>query len=370
MKIRTIYIDDDDKELKKYDKKFKEDNRSRGRLELIIIDTHKEIKDLIDEVKRKRPELFLVDFDLTKPKNGVLLGISGTSLSNVLREKFPDFPIVLFTRKSVFKIEQYPQQILSSLDEIIYKNDTFIDGTYYIISLYELAIGFKKLRGIKSKHWKELLRIIKVPECDYVNLKLANPPITSDDKWTVSEIANWMRNVLIRYPGILYNPVHVATFLGISKKAFLSTPLQEFFIDAKYSGIFNPPEGRWWKSKIQETAETIMNEKERDLLPHEGFPLAWERFKKIKIERSRCIFSGESPAEWICCILNKPVMIKYSLFYRLDSRPLVMDEARVSFEAIRTSNDVNDNLFSPTGKEMLVDIRKMTKPKKRNEIED
>ncbi len=370
MKIRTIYIDDDDKELIKYKKKFKEDSRTRERFELIIIDTHKNIKDLINEAEEKRPELFLVDFDLAKPKNGVLSGISGTSLSNVLREKFPDFPIVLFTRKSVFKIEQHPQQILSSLDKIIYKSDTFDDSNYYIISLYELAIGFKKLRDIKSKHWKELLRIVKAPKCDYINLKLANPPITSVNKWIVSEIANWIRNVLIKYPGILYNPINIATFLGISQEAFLSTSLQEFFTGAKYSGIFNPIEGRWWKSKIQKTAETIMNKKERDLLPYEGFPLAWERLKKMKIERSKCIFSGESPAEWVCCILNKPVMIKYSLSYRLDSRPSTMDESRVSFKAIRTSNDVNDNLFSPTGKEMLADIRKMPNPKERNKIED
>jgi len=370
MKIRTIYIDDDNKELKKFKKKFKEDSRTREKFELIIIDTHKEIKNLINEVKEKKPELFLVDFDLEKPKNGVLSGISGTSLSNLLREKFPDFPIVLFTRKSVFKVEQHPKQILASLDKIIYKSDFFNDGNYYIISLYELAIGFKKLRDIKSKHWNELLKIIKAPKCDYVNLKLANPPITSENNWMVSEIANWICNVLIEYPGILYNPVNTATFLGISQKAFLSTPLQEFFTDAKYSGIFNPIEGRWWKSKIQNIAEKIMNKKEKDMLPYEGFPLAWERFKKIKVERSKCIFSGESPADWVCCILNEPVMIKYSLSYSLDSRPLVMDEARVSFEALRTSNDVNDNLISLTGKEMLADIRKMHKPKERNEIED
>ena len=57
-------------------------------------------------------------------------------------------------------------------------------------------------------------------------------------------------------------------------------------------------------------------------------------------------------------------MIKYSLSYKPDSRPPVMDEARVSFEAIRTSNEVNDELFDPLGKELLPEIRRMQKPRR------
>jgi hypothetical protein len=38
-----------------------------------------------------------------------------------------------------------------------------------------------------------------------------------------------------------------------------------------------------------------------------------------------------------------------------------MDEARVSFKAIRTSNEVNDELFDPIGQELLEDIRRMKK---------
>lgn len=367
MKIKTIYIDDDDKELRKYKRRFG-DERTKGRFEVIAINTQKKIETLINEIERENPELILVDFDLTKPKNGVLIGISGTSLSTALREKFPEFPIVLFTRKSVFKIKRYPPRALSSLDEIIYKSDIFREDTKHIDSLYELATGFKKLRAAKSKNWVDLLRIIKAPESDYDNLKLSNPPITSGGEWSVSEATDWVRNVLIRYPGILYNSINSAIFLGISEETFLSSPIQKFFIAAKYSGVFNPSESRWWKSKLQEIAELIMNEKERDLLLYEGFPLAWERIKNTKIERSKCVFSGKSPAEWVCYILRKPVMIKYSLSYKPDSRPVVMDEARVSFEAIRISNDVNDDLFDPIGQEMLADIRKMEK--RGNDIEN
>ena len=361
MKIITIYIDDDGRELIKYKSKFEEDESAKDRFEIVAICAQKKIEDLISEVERSNPELILVDFELDIPKDDIVIGISGVSLSTALSEKFPEIPIVLFTRKDVFKIEQYPPRILLSLDEFIYKSDIFKGDRKDLQTLYKLAIGFEKLRNAKSKKWIDLLSLIKAPESEYDGLKLSNPPITSGGKWSVSEAADWMRKTLIEYPGILYDPIHSATFLGISLDAFLSNPIQEFFTEAKYSGIFAPSEGRWWKSKLQEIAESIMDEKEMDLLTYESFQLAWKRTKKTKIERSKCVFTEESPAEWVCYILKKPVMIKYSLSYKPDSRPSVMDEARVSFEAIRTSNDVNDDLFDPIGQEMLPEIRKMLK---------
>lgn len=361
MKVNTVYIDDDDKELKKYKGKFERDGKASNIFEIVTINSQTEIRGLLNEVESGNPDLILVDFGLDMPKNDVVLGISGGSLSTVLKEKFPEVPIVLFTRRSAFNIKLHPPQLLSSLDGIIYKSDVFGDNAEHLCFLYELAIGFKKLRNVESKNWVGLLELLNAPQNDYDNIKLSNPPLTSGGTWSVSEAANWMNNVLIKYPGILYDPIHSATFLGISLNEFLSSPLQSFFNEARYSGVFKPPEGRWWKTLLQETAESIMDHKELDLLTNEGFPLAWERNNKTSIERSKCVFCEGSPAEWVCYILKKPMMIKYSLFYKPDSRPPVMDEARVSFEAIIISNDVNDNLFDPTGQEMLTKIRKISK---------
>lgn len=365
MKIRTLYIDDVDGDLRKYKAKFDTDERSKSRFKIATCRTPTSTEDY-KEVEKERPELILVDFDLTRPNaNGKVPGISGVTLSTELRQKFPETPIVLFTRKNVFKIQDYSniKQTLSSIDKYIYKNELFKLDTLFLDFLYELAIGFKKLRERKSKNWDDLLKILKAPESDYDNLKLSNPPIASERRtiWSVSEAAKWIREILITYPGILYDAVHSAIFLGISKNAFLTDDVQQLFSKAKYSEIFKPPESRWWKSKLLEIAISKMNRKERDLPVREGFSLAWERTKKTQIEKSKCVFSGESPAEWVCYILNKPVMIKYSLSYKPDSRPLVMNEARVSFEAIRTSNEVNDDLFDLLGQKMLAEIRKIPK---------
>ena len=375
MKMKVVYIDDVEEELKKFKRKFEENQLSKERFEIITMKAQG-LLEKIGEIQEKNPELILVDFDLHEPdKEGNKSPIFGLTLSTELKQKFQEIPIVLLTRRNVFKIRTYlriEETLSNILDEIIYKDDLFKKNER-LGSLYSLAHGFKILRENRSRRWEDLLEILKAPESDEEDLKLSNPPITSRDKWfvsetgtrihewSVSEAADWIRNTLIKYPGILYDSMHSATLLGISKDAFLKKPIQDFFSESKYSGVFAPSDGCWWRSRLREAAFSIMNEEEIDLPIREGFPLAWERTRGISIERSTCIFSKEPFPEWICYILNKPVMIKYSLVYRVDDRPSIMDEARVSFEAIRTRDDVNDELFDPLGREMLDEIRKMEK---------
>ncbi len=362
--IKTLYIDDSQQELQRYNKKFESDDRTKDRFRIIMRNSPKSAQDY-KQIYQDYADLMLIDFDLAKPDSeGNITDISGLTLSTELRQRFPDTPVVLFTRPKFFKEKDYSVRILSNIDEFVYKKDLFVPDSTLLDSLYELAIGFKKLRNKRSRKWIDLVEIINAPDIEYDNLKLANPPIDSGNEWSVSDAAAWIRNTLIKYPGLLYDPMHAATFLGIPKGAFLSNPIQEVFSKAKYSGLFPPPDGRWWKTRLQQIANAMMTQRELNLPLREGFPMAWERTRKTSIERSVCVFGGESPAEWVCYILKKPMMIKYSLSYKPDSRPSVMDEARVSFEAIRTSNEVNDELFNPLGKELLPEIRRMQKPKR------
>ena len=359
MKMKTIYIDDEDGELEIYKRKFENDGNAKNQFEIITLNSQKEIGALLNEVKAENPELILVDYDLAKPKDGLLIGVSGAALSTALREEFQDVPIVLFTKIGILRIQNLNPKVLASLDETIYKSNLFKEDGKNLDVLHKLAIGYKELRNTESKTWINLLRIIGAHEIDYDVLKLSEPPTISESGWSVFDAADWIRNTLIKYPGILYDPVNSATFLGISKDAFISDPIQELFSDAKYSTVFAPKEGRWWKSKLQEIAESIMEEDDRDLVVRKGFPMAWERDHGESIKRSKCVFCEKSPAEWVCYILKEPVMIECSLRYNADSRPSIMDEARVSYTAIRNTNEVNDDKFDPIEYDMLQEILDM-----------
>lgn len=364
MNIKVAYIDDSSRDLQKYKAKFEFDERAKSRF-VIIPHNSPKTPDHYNQIGQTNPDLLLVDYDLSMPdENGQVIGISGVTLTTELRQKHPDIPIVLFTRKSVFKVQEYAgiKETLSSIDEILYKQDVFKKESSKLDDLFELAVGFKKLRSLKNGQWKDLLKIMEAPQGDSDILNLCDPPVMPKQGWAVTAMAGWVRKVMLRYPGVLYDAVHAATFLGISEKAFLSEALQHIFKTAEYSGIFMPSEGRWWKSKLQSIATPIMKKMSKDLPLRSAFPAAWESIKKAPIERAKCVFSGESPAEWVCYMLKQPVMIKYSLSYRPDGRPTAMDEARVSYEAIRTSNEFNEQLLDPLGRDMVSEIRKLKKP--------
>lgn len=355
--MRTVYIDDDENELKQYENFFKTHHKAKNKFEIIKINAQQEFEQLIKEVKAKRPQLILLDFKLEKPNSsGDVIEISGAPLSTAFKEIFPDVPVVFFTKLGLFGEKENSQKIYSNVDATIIKNSIYTDSEAVFDFLYKLAEGFENLRT-NSDEWIGILKAINSPEGDYDILKLSRPPSLSLNSWSISGTADWIINTLIKYPGILYSSIHSATLLGISENEFKSEPMKIFFSKAKYSGIFEPLEGRWWKSQLQELAESIMNEDEKSLLIRKGFPLAWERINETKIERSKCIYSGELPAEWVCYILKEPMMIKYSLSYRPDSRPSVMDEARISFKAIKTTNEVNDEFFDPLELEIYNEIR-------------
>jgi hypothetical protein len=131
----------------------------------------------------------------------------------------------------------------------------------------------------------------------------------------------------------------------------------DLFNEAIYSGIFNSKINVFWKTKLRSIAVKLMQAHEINLPINLGFSKAFEITYGKKIEPSICVSSGEDNAEKICYILKKPVKTKFSFSYNVDDRPRVMDEARVSWEAIRTTNDVNEDLLNPIAREMLENIK-------------
>lgn len=68
MKVKTVYIDDEDKELKKWKRKFEDDERSKELFKVVSINSQKQtIDELLIEIKTTKPELILVDFEGALP---------------------------------------------------------------------------------------------------------------------------------------------------------------------------------------------------------------------------------------------------------------------------------------------------------------
>jgi hypothetical protein len=96
-----------------------------------------------------------------------------------------------------------------------------------------------------------------------------------------------------------------------------------------------------------------MDESEQKMPFRKGFSKYWERKFGEKLQQSKCIVKNDSPADTVCYLLKQPMMLKYSIRYYPDDRPDMMDEARVSFKAIQTRNDVNLALFDEIGIDII-----------------
>ncbi len=321
----------------------------------------------IEPIIRTRPDILLIDYELTKPESGrIPAPYQGGTLASRIRESFPDHPVVLLTRESLLTRREYRQikDVMQIFDDVIYKGDIEEDPASARSMLVSLAGGFAQLRKARAKSWKSLLRLLNAPPEAEDALRRAGPPLTSGGPssaavWRVQEAARWIRRIALAYPGILYDKLHSATALGINVESFDAPKVHKLFAPARYRGLFEPVEGRWWRVRVYEVAQRVIAAAKSSGPANAVFADAYKKRAGTQLKPARCIYSKTIPADWVCYILQKPVKRQYSLSYHPDDRPAVMDEARVSFKAIREDNRVMDELFDEQGQKLLKEIRKI-----------
>ena len=87
---------------------------------------------------------------------------------------------------------------------------------------------------------------------------------TWDDE-TPHAFARWIWHILMGRPGLLYDDLEMATFLGLSESGFQK--ISSKFVGCEYDGLFcTSSRRRWWVSKMQT--------KVHQLAPQEHSPMA------------------------------------------------------------------------------------------------
>jgi len=307
-------------------------------------------------------DLFLIDLELDRVQSGDKgVNYRGTTLTAELRARFPDYPIVLITRKSILGKQQFAEH-MQTYDELIFKSALDEKPNDRQQLLISLSNGFDALRNITNKTWKSLVKLLKVDDEEADLLREAMPPMAKG-KWIVAEAARWVRNVVLRYPGILYDPIHAATRLGISLDSFRNDKVQKIIKPARYKGrIFSPPEGLWWKGRLFKIAKNLTVEEDINGPINHVFAKAFHKRYSIELSPAICVWDKTPIADWVCCISDEPVKLRNSLRYYPDNRPSIMDGARVSFRAIRESDDFEEELLDAEGIELLENIENLPEP--------
>lgn len=318
----------------------------------------------IAEILAAKPDIVFLDQQLVEgePDDAAQPQL-GSTVAALIREDLPETPIVLITRGSIFQSETMSasRDVPRAFDDVFIKNTVARNVGSARSEILALMSGFEKLQRSKNRSLEDLWKFLGAKSDEINLLRRADPPRSSigTENWRVSEAAHWIRKVVIRYPGIIYDSLHAACFLGMSQECFRTAPIQKEFGAAKYEGVFAPPGGRWWKNRIQRIAFDYLQHAHAPNSAVHQFTKTWNQSSKIQLNESRCIYDRTTPAETVCFIYNKPVKRKNSLPYWPDNRPTgVMDEARVSFKAIRESNEFDETLVAMDARPLVAELQR------------
>ncbi len=338
-----------------------------GQLAVVGI-IYKGLFETIRQVTAAKPDVILVDFRLVKGKHPQNVEpTQGSTLAALFKEKarMPDTPVFLVSEGSLSQkdpllhIKAEPR----FFDDLLIKGEIQKDPRAAVERIRAVVAGYGRLSSVSKRTRKTLMDLLGAGEAELDSLMKSEPPaaLATGDAWDVTEVAQWIRHTLMGYPGVLYDDLTAACFLGLSLDSFRSKNIAGFFEEASYTGPFCEEEARWWKARLLAKATSYLTDA-GEAGPPMAFGQTWRRKRRLRITLSRCNSSGEEPADCVCCLLREAVRREYSLPYVPDGRPAVMDEARVSFKAIRQPHrDFDPGLVAADARPLVRGIQKQTK---------
>lgn len=361
-RYRALYFEDIDSESKKFVNLL----ARQGSIRTVAAFPPPDLR--LDEFIKYRPDVILVDYVLTKYKvRKRAIPYSGGTLATRVREVFRDRPVILITTRNRFN-NYVTAESLTAVDDVIFKDAIEEDAQDSVKRIIGWIQGFRVLEHVKTKKWKNLIKILDANLYESEKLKETLPPAeksafvgrSTKREWTILPTSHWLSRVVLAYPGILYDSLHAATLLGISEESFLNRRVQSFFRDSQYSGPFKDIMPRWWRDRLLTSAFNLIRERglKRDVPM--SFADAFHKSYKIRLKPSVCLDTKTEHADAVCYILRKPVLREKSLEYYPDDRPRTMDTARVSYKAIRENPDVQAEFFGAEGQQILKQIVKGT----------
>lgn len=277
-RLSILFIDDLEKckqniPIESLEKKYKCDILYQTLHDKTVSEFVAVIKDL-DE-----PDIILMDHKLTEMSDQ---NVTGSSLSELIKDKWPTIPIVGVTNIDIEnKISASKKNIY---DEIILKDELIKDKFLVIDSIARsyltLKTSYSKPRNKTSDD------IIKNNICSWVGaseddleriFKIIPPEIIKSYKQPdfISLLSRWIRKEFIHYPGFVYDSMWSSTILGIKEDSFME--IKDKFKDAKYTGPFFLEKDLWWKTKLLKCVYKLANDN------IEAIPfLIKKKFKEIK----------------------------------------------------------------------------------------
>jgi len=287
-----------------------------------------DVKEVIEIIhhrfRRKEPDLVLMDHKLDKLQGDHLS--TGSSVAELIREIWPACPIVAVTAVDINRDIDLKKR--SAYEDVFSIHE--ISNRY--ATLISISEGYSRLKMNPPQSVGNLLMLLQVPEDDKERLESVVPAdlrVDFGDKSLFPRISQWVRHVLIRKPGFLYDSLWTATLLGIKIEALEKT--EDIFAKAEYRGIFcDKMNRRWWPSQVK----NILYKK----FPQEKYLPPWELGNKLEKVKSKdissCYACGEPYPETVAFVDDsrserKPMHLKCTISDPKSQKMLFFEEIRV-----------------------------------------
>jgi len=256
MTTKTLYIDDEIARPGRDAQKIQELLNSEGEFECELRLPPKVFSDMPAEL----PDALLVDLELaTAPVDGEPVSYFGSTLAAEMRMRHPACPIILVTRPHVIAGKLPLLESSMDVDLIVYKDEINRNPAEVRAGIVALVQGFRDLGTVVGQEWQSVLELVGANEQETSLLREAAPPLEGK-QWNIPQVARWIRNVVMGFPGILYDTLTAATRLGISEEAFRNQNVQELMEPAKYTGIFGTYKERLWRDQVFNIAQSLILE--------------------------------------------------------------------------------------------------------------
>lgn len=343
--INALYIDDEIDRPGRDAQKIKELLELGGEIKVDLQPPPKNFSSLLDI----SPDVLLVDLDLSafKTEDEENISYYGSTLAAEMRMHHEACPIILITRpQRVISVGGWTHSLLEKkvdVDLILYKDDINRHKDREKQRIVSLVTAFQALADTNAAKWENIVGLIGANEDEAGELREAAPPMEKG-VGSIPQIVRWLRTVLIAYPGILYDELTAATRLGISVDSFKRDEVQEIFSEASYQGLLDDYEQRWWKRRLFRIAHELISKTDLSGPISLSFREAFAALREVELDPAICVYDKTTTADWVCYVLKEPVKQKNSLPYYPDSRPPIMDQARVSYKAILESNEFDETL--------------------------
>jgi hypothetical protein len=218
---------------------------------------HKEFAEFITKLPENKTYGVLMDYKLTNV--GANFGTEyGTTWAAQLRALKPSIPIVGVSFEDEREVPRFRMESFLAF----FKRSLFHHGKPPVQELRALFEGYSEVWKARSKRKSAsgldlLERLVKAPEEASDLLRVAIPPALrgSWDDETPHAASRWIWHQFQGEPGFLFDELEAATFLGITKDAFLGYAVNAF-ASARYTGTLAcEARPRWWVCQMRGALE-------------------------------------------------------------------------------------------------------------------